>query len=436
MFFIVITSDINIYLLNMEKIAVVGSGISGLGTALLLQQQHEVHLFESDNRLGGHACTYQINSNSLRANVDMGFLVYNELTYPHLTAMFKFLDVETFESDMSLSIQVPRNNLEWSGDNLDTVFAQRNNLLSPSFYKMVYDIIKFHKDAEKNRDLSRINKWSVGDLLSAKKYSRQLAEWYILPMIAAIWSTPEKNMLDFPAETFLTFFINHKLLQVNDRPMWRTVKNGSKQYVDKIAQRLKHIHLSEAAISAVTTEQGIKLTTHKAIYDFDKIVFATHVPVTRKILKTENQKILNVLKHFETQKNKAFLHQDQTHMPQRKKCWAAWNVKAQMSDNQLNDKVSLTYYLNRLQNIISEKPVLLTLNPTENPVDTITSAEFDHPHFNQNAIDAQKQIDLIQGLDNVYFAGAWTRYGFHEDGLLSAVNVAKKFDIATPWKVS
>ena len=417
----------------MKKIAVIGSGISGLGTALLLQQVHEVHLFESDHRLGGHACTYSIDRNSLKTNVDMGFLVYNELTYPHLTAMFKFLNVETFESDMSLSIQVPRVNLEWSGDNLDTVFAQRNNLLSPNFYKMVFNIIKFHKDAEKNRDLSRQNKWTVGNLLKEMNYSKQLAEWYILPMIAAIWSTPEKDMMNFPAETFLTFFINHKLLQVNDRPMWRTVKNGSKQYVDKIAERLKHIHLSEAAISVSTTDHGVKLTTNKSSYDFDKIVFATHVPVTRKIMKTQNQKIIDVLKNFETQKNKAYLHQDETHMPHRKKCWVAWNVKAQMHENEVNDKVSLTYYLNRLQNIVSEKPVLLTLNSKENPKDLITTAEFDHPRFDQEAIDAQKQIDGIQGLDNMYFAGAWTRYGFHEDGLLSAVKVAEKLNITPPW---
>lgn len=418
----------------MKKIAVIGSGISGLGTALLLQQVHEVHLFESDHRLGGHACTYSIHTDSLKTNVDMGFLVYNELTYPHLTAMFKFLNVETFESDMSLSIQVPRAKLEWSGDNLDTVFAQRNNLLSPNFYKMVYNIIKFHKDAEKNRDLSRQNKWTVGDLLKEMRYSKSLAEWYILPMIAAIWSTPEKDMMDFPAETFLTFFINHKLLQVNDRPMWRTVKNGSQQYVDKIAERLKHIHLSEAAISVSTTDHGVQLTTNQSSYDFDKIVFATHVPVTRKIMKTQNQKIIDVLKNFETQKNKAYLHQDETHMPQRKKCWAAWNVKAQMHESEVNDKVSLTYYLNRLQNVASEKPVLLTLNPTDIPKDLITTAEFDHPRFDQKAIDAQKQIDAIQGLDNMYFAGAWTRYGFHEDGLLSAVKVAEKMNISPPWK--
>lgn len=417
----------------MKKIAVIGSGISGLGSALLLQQVHEVHLFESDHRLGGHACTYPIQKDNLKTNVDMGFLVYNELTYPHLTALFKFLDVETFESDMSLSIQVPRAKLEWSGDNLDTVFAQRNNLLSPNFYKMLFNIIKFHKEAEENRELSRHNKWTVGELLKNRKYGKQLAEWYILPMIAAIWSTPEKNMKDFPAETFLTFFINHKLLQVNDRPMWRTVKNGSKQYVDKIAERLKHIHLSEAAISVTKTKQGLQLTTQKAVYDFDHIVFATHAPITRKIMKIQNQKIMDVLNKFETQKNKAYLHQDETHMPERKKCWAAWNVKAQMNESEVSDKVSLTYYLNRLQNVVSDKPVLLTLNPNESPKDLITKAEFDHPRFDQEAIDAQKKIESIQGLDNMYFAGAWTRYGFHEDGLLSAVKVAEKFNISAPW---
>jgi len=415
------------------KIAVVGSGISGLGAALLLQQEHEVHLFESDSRLGGHAHTTQITQSGQTFGVDTGFLVYNDLTYPHLKGLFKYLNVETVDSDMSLSLQIPDRNLEWAGDNLNTVFAQRRNLMSLRFYKFIFQILKFHKNAEKNRDLSAKNKWTIGELLKNEKYTEDLLEWYILPMVAAIWSTPEQGMLDFPAETFLTFFINHKLLQVNNRPVWKTVKNGSVQYVDKIAKQLKHIHLSEPVLQVESVSQGIYLKSSVTDYHFDKVVFATHAPITSKIFKFKNEYQKSLIDSFSDIPNKAVLHEDSSLMPQNKKCWSSWNVKAQLK-TKASDKVSLTYFLNRLQPLPTKNKLLLTLNPELDVKNKILSYDYAHPKFDQKAIDAQKKIESIQGVDHAYFAGAWTRYGFHEDGLLSAVEVAKCFNIKPLWK--
>lgn len=437
------------------KIAVIGSGISGLGASLLLGQKHEVHLFESDTRLGGHAHTSTIRQNGGSYNVDTGFLVYNDLTYPHLRSLFRYLGVETIASDMSLSVQEPNVGLEWAGDSLNTVFAQRKNLLNPRFYRLVRDILRFHRSAEINRALSRANRWTVEELFHNRSYSRELKEWYILPMIAAIWSTPEKSMLKFPAETFLTFFINHKLLQVNDRPVWRTVKDGSVNYVNKVAERLRHVHLNEAVVRVKKTMQALELTSSRQTYHFDKIIFATQPALTSRIYEPRSSEVARLLGCFKSESNRAFLHKDRTFMPNSKRCWSSWNVQAKLrcpggADTASgtgsggtagfagpgSSKVALTYFLNRLQSLKTPDNILLTLNPERKPAESMLQVDYDHPVFDQTAIDAQTELPGIQGHDGIYFAGAWTRYGFHEDGLLSAVNVARHFEIQPPWEVS
>ncbi|AGH96403.1 NAD(P)/FAD-dependent oxidoreductase [Pseudobdellovibrio exovorus] len=417
------------------KVAVVGSGISGLGCALMLEQKYEVHLFEADNRLGGHAHTSSIQNQGESFNVDTGFLVYNDLTYPHLKSLFKYLDVETIPSDMSLSIQEPNVGLEWAGDNLNTVFAQRKNIFNPRFYRLVYDILRFHRQAEPNRDLARRHRWTVQELFRQQRYSPELQEWYILPMLAAIWSTPEKAMLDFPAETFLTFFINHKLLQVNDRPVWRTVKNGSVNYVQKIAQKIRNIHLSEPVVSVKRRAGQLELISNRNTYTFDKVIFATQPQMTQKMYQSESSATEKILSAFKSEKNRAVLHKDQQFMPSSKKCWSSWNVQANLKSAP-HAKVALTYFLNRLQELKTKDNILLTLNPMRNPDANLLEATYHHPIFDQAAIDAQANIGDIQGLHDVYFAGAWTRYGFHEDGLLSAVKVAERLEVNPPWMVS
>jgi uncharacterized protein len=416
------------------KIAVVGSGISGLGASLILSQKHEVHLFEADARLGGHAHTSTVKVGSDQVNVDTGFLVFNDLTYPHLRSMFKYLGVEIVNSDMSLSIRIPHANLEWAGDNLDTVFAQRKNLFNIPFQIMLKDILKFHKNAEKLRDEAREKNWTVADLLDNKKYSAQLREWYVLPMVAAIWSTPETDMLNFPADTFLTFFLNHKLLQVNDRPQWKTVKGGSKHYVEAIAKRLQHIHLNEPVVSVQAQGAKVLLKTVQGETVFDKVIFATQPELTRKILRIDNKQVDEVLSKFKIIQNKAYLHQDTSFMPKSKKCWSSWCVQANYNTDQ-QSHVALTYYLNRLQPLTTKQDVFLTLNPSHTPSSVIMTANYGHPQFDRAAIEAQKLVPQIQGIDNIYYAGAWTRYGFHEDGLLSAVNVSELLGVKHPWVI-
>jgi predicted NAD/FAD-binding protein len=418
------------------KIAVVGGGITGLGAALLLQQKHEVHLFESASRLGGHAHTYSVQEDGRTIPIDVGFLVYNELTYPHFTQMLKYLNVQTCASDMSLSIRSEIENLEWAGDNLKTVFAQKRNLLRPQFLKMLKDVLRFHREAEGNYEMSVQNNWTLADLLSHGKYSDVFARWYLLPMAGAIWSTSEQNMMHFPAESFFNFCRNHRMLQVEGRPQWRTIVGGSQSYVKSIASRLAKIYLSSRVESAVRTKEGIFLQVNGQESHYDHVVFATHAPVTKKILRNQSAQEDSILGAFAVQPNLAVLHHDASDMPKRKSCWASWNVLVNKSSGNANPKMELIYYLNRLQPLNSAKDRFVTLNPISKIRDPDQSFQFDHPYFDQKSLKAQRELGTIQGAGGVYYAGAWTRFGFHEDGLLSAVNVAKLLGIETPWSVA
>ena len=411
------------------KIGIVGSGISGLGAAWLLSSRHEVHLFEADHRLGGHAHTISIDENGIEVPADVGFLVYNELTYPNLIAFFKALGVETASSDMSLSIQSKEKNQEWAGANLNTVFGQRKNILKPRFYRMLLDILRFAREAEENLGMSRRHARTLGELLSECKYSREFTEDYLLPIGAAIWSTPQAKMLDFPAATFLTFFMNHKLLQVQDRPQWRTVKNGSIEYVKKAAASVAKIYLNTPVHAVERTDEGVLVKTTSGIAKFDRVVMATHAPITARIIKFASDHEREVLAAFRCEENRAVLHRDPSVMPKQKRCWSAWNV---VGANE--GKVSLSYYLNKLQPMRSTRDYFLTLNPQNSFPQTVQEFAFAHPQFDQHAIRAQRELPSLQGKGGVYFAGAWSRYGFHEDGLLSAVKVADLMGVSPPWK--
>lgn len=414
------------------KVAVVGSGISGLGAAWLLSKKYEVHLFESENRLGGHAHTVTVNEEAGAIPIDTGFLVYNELTYPNLMAFFKELDVETVDSDMSLSVQVQQKNLEWCGTSLNSVFGQRRNLLRPSFYKMLLEILRFGREAEENVILARRHNWSLDELLKQKKYSLLFRSDYLLPIGAAIWSTPEKKMFEFPAATFLTFFINHKLLQVNGRPVWRTVKNGSIQYVQKAASVVSKIYLNTPVQEVERKNGKVFLKTSRDVFEFDKVVLATHAPVTYQILKNKTLAEETILGAFAFEANQTLLHTDEVVMPKSKLCWASWNVNGALTPENL-PKVSLSYFLNLLQPLKTKKNYFVTLNPNRPLQNVLREFTYSHPQFDQKAVDAQKDLPSIQGGGEVYFAGAWSRYGFHEDGLLSAVNVARRLRVTAPW---
>lgn len=414
------------------KIAVVGSGISGLSSALILSQEHEVHLFESEPRLGGHAHTVQVNdgpNNDLP--IDTGFLVYNTLTYPHFTRFLNYLGVQTVESSMSLSIQ-SKNGLEWAGENLGTIFAQRKNIFSLKFLRMLYDIWKFNKSAEENLELSRKNNFTLQDLIHYRGYGDSFTTLYLLPMTGAIWSMSYENALQFPAETFLTFCINHHLLQINDRPIWRTINGGSINYVNSVRDRIKNIHYSSPVTSIARNQDKLTVSASNSKFDFDKVILATHAPTSARLIQSDFPDLASELSDLQVTSNKVVLHQDTSVMPKNKSCWSAWNVQAQDKVDDKNE-ISLTYYINKLQPVRSERPYLVTLNYSGDLKGTRQSFIYYHPKFDFLAIQTQKRLPQIQGKHGIYFAGAWTRYGFHEDGILSAVNVANYFGVKPPW---
>lgn len=414
------------------KIAVVGSGISGISAAWILSGVHEVHLYESEGRLGGHAHTVDVSEGEKKIPVDTGFLVYNELTYPNLIGFFHELGVETIESDMSLSIIAKDKGLEWAGNNLSSVFGQRKNLLNPGFLWMLIEILRFGREAEKNLALSRRHAWTLGELLNQRRYSQRFIDDYLLPIGGAIWSTPEGEMLSFPAETFLSFFMNHKLLQVNDRPKWRTVKNGSRQYVEKAAKKISHIHLNAKVTSVERKGEKVSVTANGVTQDFDRVILATHAPVTNAILKNKTKKEEEVLSAIHYEKNETILHSDVTFMPAQRRCWSSWNVLG-TGKSGYAEKVSLTYNINFLQSLPTKTNYFVTLNPHSKVNRPIQDFSYEHPKFDQTAIRAQRAVESLQGNGGVYFAGAWTRYGFHEDGILSAVKVAELLGVKAPW---
>lgn len=414
------------------KIAVVGSGISGLASALILNERYEVHLFEADSRLGGHAHTVSLNENLKdQTHIDTGFLVYNTLTYPHFTKFLEYLDVATTESNMSLSIQ-SIDGLEWAGENLSTIFAQKKNLINLDFFRMLFDIWRFNRGAEDNLKLSRSENLTLNQLMNLRSYSEAFKTLYLLPMTGAIWSMSYENVLKFPAETFLTFCINHHLLQVNNRPIWRTITGGSINYVNKVRERIKNVHYSSPVTSVNQSKNKIAVSTLNSKMDFDKVILATHAPTSASLIRTDFPDLAHELSCFKVTSNKVELHEDESVMPKNLSCWSAWNVRAQ---DQTDDKkaIGLTYYINRLQPLVGNKNYFVTLNHDRELISKHKTFIYDHPQFDFAAIEMQKRLPQIQGRHGIYFAGAWTRYGFHEDGILSAITVAESLGVKPPW---
>lgn len=417
-----------------QNIAVIGSGISGLASAYFLSRQHKVTLFEAANYLGGHTNTVEIALEGKTQLVDTGFLVFNQRTYPNFIALLAELQVASYASNMSFGISLDDGRLEWAGTNLNTVFAQRKNLLSPSFISMLREILRFNGDAELNLARCRVSGISLGTLLQQGRYSKQFQNAYLLPMAAAIWSSSPQDILDFPATTFLQFCLNHALLQVNDRPQWLTVQDGGRSYVRKIAAQLQDIRLNTPVLAAQRTAQGVLLQHKGGAEAFDAVVFATHAPDTLRILQDASQAESRILQAQRYQANTAYLHTDTALLPKNQRTWSAWNYLGS-STHTSQASVCVTYLLNQLQNLALKQPVMVTLNPSKAPAPAKVLAKFDydHPIFDQAAIDAQLALSQIQGKHRLWFAGAWTGYGFHEDGLKSALRVAADFGLAPAW---
>ena len=421
-----------------RRVAVVGSGVSGLATAWQLSQGPDavqVTLFEADSHFGGHAHTVDVTLDGITHGVDTGFLVFNHATYPHLLRLFADLQVPTAASEMSFSVQVPEIGLEWSGCNLDTVFAQRSNLISPRFLGMLRDLMRFNRltTAIAERGEEAAQQQPIGEFLREHRFSVAFRDWYLLPMLGCIWSCPTDQMLQFPVATMIRFCHNHGLIRVSNRPQWFTVRGGSREYVKRMVAGLADARLNTPVLALRrlppdTASAGIWLDTAAGSEHFDAVVLAGHSDQSLSLLgehaSADERAVLGAIGY---QRNRAVLHTDASLMPRRRKAWAAWNYERSPALAQEQSAVCLHYWINRLQPLPWQTPVVVSLNPTREPAAGQVLGEFDyaHPVFDAAAIAAQQRVPEIQGQAGVWFAGAWTRYGFHEDGLRSGLEAAE-----------
>ncbi len=420
------------------KIAVIGSGISGLAAAHRLRGEARVTLFEAGDYFGGHTHTVDVSLPDARGQtvthgVDTGFLVFNERTYPGLIALFEELDVTTARSDMSFSVQVPgagalgRGMLEWSGTRLSAVFTQRLNLLRPRFWGMLRELMRFNRLctalAEANEEAAL--RQPLGEFLDQHRFGTAFRDWYFLPMLGCIWSCPTEQMLRFPVATMVRFCHNHGLIQVSDRPQWWTVAGGARQYVAKLLQGLD-ARLATPVQRIVRDAAGVQIHTARQTERFDAVVLAIHSDQALRLLAqptTQERRVLGAIRY---QANHAVLHTDAAVLPHRRSAWAAWNYERASSTQRESSRVCLHYWLNQLQPLPFAQPVLVSLNPVR-PIDSsrvLAEFNYEHPVFDLPAITAQAEVPALQGLQRTWFCGAWTGYGFHEDGLQSGYRAA------------
>ncbi len=429
-------------------IAVIGAGISGLACAWRLHggrlaadeapvaDPPRVTLYEAADYAGGHTHTVDAEVDGLRHPVDTGFLVFNRRTYPLLVRLFAALDVETIASEMSFSVRLSGRGtrpIEWAGHDLGSVFVQRRNIADPRFLRMLVDLLRFNRQAGALAlaTPTALATWTLGEYLDAHRYSRAFRDWYLLPMAAAIWSCSTAQMREFPLATFVHFCANHGLLQVADRPQWYTVAGGARRYVEKMLAALDDVRL-EAPVLGVTrvrsggvTKVAVRSAAATALYDH--VVLATHSDDSLALLDGVGAEERAVLGAVRYQSNHAVLHTDASVLPQRRGAWAAWNYQCEVASSAPDDRsVCVHYLIDRRQPVSFGRPVIVSLNPVARPAEATILREFDyaHPLFDGRAINAQRRLPTIQGRGNVWFCGAWTGYGFHEDGLRSGLEVA------------
>ena len=434
-----------------SRVAIIGSGISGLSAAHLLNKRPgvEISLFEANDYYGGHTHTVDMLASTPKGvqsyPVDTGFLVFNERTYPHLIALFKELRIPTAPSDMSFSVQAPKdefNNLEWSGTSINSVFAQRKNLLNLDFLCMLKDIIRFNALATSLATVassSESNK-PLLDFLIEHKFNSSFINWYLLPMLGCIWSCPPDQMLSFPVSTMVSFCHNHGLLQVSNRPRWFTVKGGAKQYVDIITNEIKRKYLNTPVLRLERDNGLIQVVTSRGRQEFDHVIIASHADQALRMLGDPSELERAVLGAFKFKDNTAVLHTDSTVLPRKRLAWAAWNFQSHaLHDSALGKKlypqggatfpnVCLHYYLNKLQPLPFNEPVIVTLNPISEiePKKIAATYSYAHPIFDLESTASQQKMHLIQGRLNTWYAGAWMGYGFHEDGHKAGLSAAKE----------
>ena len=405
------------------KIAVIGSGISGLSAAYLLSKKYKVDLYEKEDHFGGHSFTYDIKEENKIVPVDLGFIVFNELTYPNLIKFFKNLNIPYEKSDMSFSVSIKNSNIEYSGSGLGGIFANKINLFDLKFLIMIKEIISFYKSAPKMLK-GKIKDQTLGTFLSEKKLSNYFIEYHLIPMVAAIWSMPFDKAKEMPLKFFLNFFANHGLFKLKNRPQWYTVSNRSRAYVKKVIEKISgEIFKNYRVDKIVRSDDNTRVVIGNEYIDYDHVVLASHADESLKMLEKPTEHEMNLLGKFNYVKNEAFLHTDERLMPNKKRAWSSWNSVSN------GEKTCITYWLNKLQNLDTEKNYFLTLNPIFDPTNSliIKKVNFTHPYLNSENTKIQNDLQLIQGKKRTWFCGSYFGYGFHEDGLKSSMELIDKF---------
>ena len=410
------------------KIAVIGSGISGLSAAYYLSKKHKVDLFEKEDHFGGHSYTIDIEhdkENKKNISVDIGFIVFNHLTYPNLINFFNENKIDIEESNMSFSVTVKGTSIEYSGKGFNGIFANKINFFNFKFVKMFFEIINFYKKCSKLEKIE--DQETLGSYLKKNNLSKFFIDYHIIPMVSAIWSMPPYEANQMPLKFFIKFFQNHGLFKLKDRPQWYTVANRSRAYVNKILKKISGEYFKNYNINKVkSNDKGVKIFygDESEYFDYDKVIIATHADEALKIIESPSEDEKKILKNFSYKKNLAIIHTDETVMPKNRKSWCSWN--SAIDQNNLNQN-SVTYWLNLLQNLNINKDIFLTLNPffkiDEKKI--IKKVSFTHPYYNQEALDSQKHLKSIQNKKNILFCGSYFGYGFHEDGIKSSLDMLK-----------
>ena len=407
------------------KIAVIGSGISGLSSAYYLSKKYKVDLFEKDDHFGGHSYTYEIKERDKIVPVDLGFIVFNEVTYPNLIRFFKHLNVPYEKSDMSFSVSIKNSNIEYSGSGLGGLFANKSNLFNLKFLNMIKEIISFYKIAPELLN-EEIKEQTLGDYLKEKNFSKYFIDYHLIPMVAAIWSMPFDKAKEMPLKFFLNFFNNHGLFKLKNRPQWFTVTNRSRSYVKNITGKISgEIFKNYKVDKIIRSDDNIRIMIGNDYIDYDQVVLASHADESLNMIEKPTAEEKNLLGKFQYVENEAFLHTDENLMPIKKRAWSSWNSIS------TNEETCITYWLNKLQNLKSEKNYFLTLNPIFkiNDSSVIKKVNFTHPYLNSENTKIQKDLHIIQGKKRTWFCGSYFGYGFHEDGLKSSIELTNNFKI-------
>ncbi|HWA69860.1 MAG TPA: FAD-dependent oxidoreductase [Rhizomicrobium sp.] len=416
----------------MARIAIVGTGISGLGSAFLLGPHHDITVYEKASRPGGHSRTVTVDYDGTAVPVDTGFIVFNRPNYPNLTGLFDLLGVQTHASDMTFAASIKDGWLEWGAQNLNAVIGQRRNLLRPRFVRLVRDVLRFNAEAQDMAE--RLPHLTLDGLIARLGLGDWFRNYYLLPMAGAIWSCPPRQMLSFPARALIRFFANHHLLSLTGQPQWRTVTGGSREYVRRLTQPFAdRVRLNCGAVEVTRANGKVQVRDSQGGREiYDQLVLACHGDEALALLGDASDAERTALSCFRYQENVAVLHRDTSVMPRRRRCWASW---VYTSDGAPEPAISVTYWMNRLQGIDERRPLFVSLNPRR-PIPaalTFDSASFHHPVFDAAAIAAQGQIAALQGARGTWHAGAHLGHGFHEDGLASAVRVAAALGADIPW---